>query len=137
MPPEHLVRVEWWDHAGTAMGWEPVKQMVLEELDRCVSVGKVIASYPDRIILASSWVTGRVPNKDVSHVAIIARRCVISIRRLVERSKPVPLKRGNKARSKKGVSSNIRTMNREGMPQKQAVAVAMKLAGKSRKKKKK
>ena len=49
----------------------------------------------------------------------------------------MPLRKGNKARSKKGVSSNIRTLRKEGFKPKQAVAIAMKLAGKSRKKKKK
>jgi hypothetical protein len=85
VPPEHLVRVEWWDHSSTAIGWEPIEKMADEPLDRCVSVGRVIASHPDRIILASAWVPGRDPKEDVSHVAIIARRCIISIRRLVER----------------------------------------------------
>jgi hypothetical protein len=45
----------------------------------------------------------------------------------------VPLKKGS---SKKTISSNIRTLMREGRPQKQAVAIAMKKAGKSRKRKK-
>lgn len=45
----------------------------------------------------------------------------------------MPLKKGNKARSKKGIGSNIRTLKKEGKPQKQAVAIALRLAGKSRK----
>jgi hypothetical protein len=47
----------------------------------------------------------------------------------------MPLKKGNKARSKKGVSANIKTLKREGKPQKQAVAISLKLAGKSKRKK--
>lgn len=40
----------------------------------------------------------------------------------------------HKGASKKAVSSNIRTLRREGYGQKQAVAVAMSKAGKSRRK---
>lgn len=43
----------------------------------------------------------------------------------------MPLKKGS---SKKAVSSNIRTLMHEGRPQKQAIAIAMQKAGKSRKK---
>lgn len=45
----------------------------------------------------------------------------------------MPLRKGSKARSKKGISANIRTMRHEGRPQKQAIAIAMRLAGKKRK----
>jgi hypothetical protein len=48
----------------------------------------------------------------------------------------MPLLKGQKAKSKKGVSENIRREMDSGKSQKQAVAIAMSLAGKSRKPKK-
>lgn len=49
----------------------------------------------------------------------------------------MPLKKGSKARSKKGIASNIRTEIRAGKKPKQAVAIAMRLAGKAKRKRKK
>lgn len=42
----------------------------------------------------------------------------------------MPLKKGKAAKSKKGISSNIRTEMHHGKPQKQAIAIAMRLAKK-------
>jgi hypothetical protein len=47
----------------------------------------------------------------------------------------MPLRKGRKAKSKKGISHNIRTEMHAGRPQSQAVAIAMRLAGKRRPKK--
>lgn len=48
----------------------------------------------------------------------------------------MPLVKGSKGKSKKGISENIRREMEAGKPQKQAVAIAMSVAGKSRKGKK-
>lgn len=42
----------------------------------------------------------------------------------------MPLRKGSKAKSKKGISANIRAERKAGKPPKQAVAIAMRLAGK-------
>lgn len=49
----------------------------------------------------------------------------------------MPLVKGQKAKSKKGISENIRREMEAGKPQKQAVAIAMSVAGKSKKTKRK
>jgi hypothetical protein len=43
----------------------------------------------------------------------------------------MPLLKGDKAKSKEGISSNIRTEMKEGKPQKQAVAIALNTARKA------
>lgn len=49
----------------------------------------------------------------------------------------MPLKKGKAAKSKKGIASNIKTEMKHGKPQKQAIAIAMRLAGKRKPKSKK
>lgn len=46
----------------------------------------------------------------------------------------MPLRRGSKARSRKGISRNIRQLRKDGYKPKQAVAIAMRLAGKPKRK---
>ena len=46
----------------------------------------------------------------------------------------MPLKKGRAGKTKKGISSNIRTEIRAGKPRKQAIAIAMRVAGKRKKK---
>ena len=48
----------------------------------------------------------------------------------------MPLLKGKRARTKKGISRNIRTEMKAGKPQNQAIAIAMSEAGKSKRKKK-
>lgn len=47
----------------------------------------------------------------------------------------MPLLGGKKAKTKAGISQNIRTEMKAGRPQRQAVAIAMSKAGKSKPKK--
>ena len=47
----------------------------------------------------------------------------------------MPLKKGKAARTPEGISSNIRAEIKSGRPQKQAVAIAMRVAGKPKPKK--
>lgn len=49
----------------------------------------------------------------------------------------MPLVKGKKAKTKKGISQNIKREVAAGKPVKQAVAIAYSVAGKSKKKKKK
>lgn len=48
----------------------------------------------------------------------------------------MPLLKGNKGRSRKGIARNIKTERKAGKPHKQAVAIALSIAKKSKNKKK-
>jgi hypothetical protein len=45
----------------------------------------------------------------------------------------MPIIKGNKAKSKKSIAKNIKTELKAGKPKKQAVAIALSLAGKKKK----
>lgn len=45
----------------------------------------------------------------------------------------MPLKKGKAGKSKKGIAHNIRAEMHHGKPQRQAIAIAMRVAGKPRK----
>jgi hypothetical protein len=47
----------------------------------------------------------------------------------------MPLVKGAKAKTKKGISENIRRERHAGKPEDQSIAIAMSVAGKSKKKK--
>ena len=47
----------------------------------------------------------------------------------------MPLVKGKAAKTKKGISENISRERHAGKPEKQSIAIAMSVAGKSRKKK--
>jgi hypothetical protein len=47
----------------------------------------------------------------------------------------MPLVKGKKARTRKGMSENIRSEMRAGKPQKQAIAIALSMGRRSKKKK--
>ena len=49
----------------------------------------------------------------------------------------MPLLKGAKAKTKKGISENISREIKSGSPKKQAIAIAMNTAGKSKRKRKK
>lgn len=49
----------------------------------------------------------------------------------------MPLVKGKAAKTKKGISENIRRERNSGRPEAQSIAIAMSEAGKSRKKRKK
>lgn len=49
----------------------------------------------------------------------------------------MPLVKGKKAKTKSGISENVRREMDAGKPQKQAVAIALSVAGRSKKSKKK
>jgi hypothetical protein len=48
----------------------------------------------------------------------------------------MPLRKGNKARSKKGMAQNYTALRKEGKKRSQAIAIMLKLAGRSKKGKK-
>lgn len=48
----------------------------------------------------------------------------------------MPLVKGRKAKTKSGISENIRREREAGKPEDQSIAIAMRLAGKSKKRKK-
>ena len=48
----------------------------------------------------------------------------------------MPLVKGKKAKTKKGIAANIRAERHAGKPEDQSIAIAMSLAGKSKRRKK-
>ena len=58
---------------------------------------------------------------------------ILKVKRLNESLNKMTLKKG---KGKKAISSNIKILRKEGRPQKQAIAIAINVSGKSKKPKK-
>jgi hypothetical protein len=126
-----LAIVEWVDSSIHPQPWTPLQELKDDYagVARVTSVGWVLEDSEERIVLVPHIISKCGEGEDGCGGIVIPRGCVVRTSGV----KAMPLKKGSAAKSRKGVSSNIRAEMKAGKPQRQAVAISIKLAGKSRK----